>query len=94
MTIGVFGQEEEVISNPLSPTEIKNIVYTKCAKHDVRDAVLQQELVIHIGWLISNSPELFHGMLKFRIGYVTYLVFGAFVNEVDCTLKCRYQRCL
>lgn len=72
VTIGVFGQEEEVISNPLSPTEIKNIVYTKCAKHDVRDAVLQQELVIHIGWLISNSPELFHGMLKFRIGWIIH----------------------
>uniref|UniRef100_UPI00398EA37D phosphorylase b kinase regulatory subunit beta isoform X1 n=1 Tax=Pristiophorus japonicus TaxID=55135 RepID=UPI00398EA37D len=72
VTIGVFGHEEEVISNPLSPGEIKNIVYTKCAPHDEREAVLQQELVIHIGWLISNSPELFHGMLKFRIGWIIH----------------------
>ncbi|XP_067854028.1 phosphorylase b kinase regulatory subunit beta isoform X2 [Heptranchias perlo] len=72
VTIGVFGHEEEVIANPLSPGEIKNIIYTKCARHDEREAVLQQELVIHIGWLISNSSELFHGMLKFRIGWIIH----------------------
>ncbi|XP_072374293.1 phosphorylase b kinase regulatory subunit beta isoform X1 [Scyliorhinus torazame] len=72
VTLGVFGHEEAVISNPLSPGDIKKIVYTKCAKHDEREAVLQQELVIHIGWLISNSPELFQGMLKFRIGWIIH----------------------
>ncbi|KAF3833119.1 hypothetical protein F7725_026784 [Dissostichus mawsoni] len=35
-----------------------------------REAVLQQELVIHIGWIISNNPELFSGMLKIRIGWI------------------------
>ncbi|XP_048402628.1 phosphorylase b kinase regulatory subunit beta isoform X1 [Stegostoma tigrinum] len=72
VTIGVFGHEEAVISNPLSPTDIKKIVYSKCAQHDEREAVLQQELVIHIGWLISNSPNLFQGMLKFRIGWIIH----------------------
>ncbi|XP_048461941.1 phosphorylase b kinase regulatory subunit beta [Rhincodon typus] len=72
VTIGVFGHEEAVISNPLSPTDIKKIVYSKCSRHDEREAVLQQELVIHIGWLISNSPKLFQGMLKFRIGWIIH----------------------
>lgn len=73
MTLGAFGQEEEVISNPLSPGVIKNIIYEKCHLQDEREAVVQQELVIHIGWIISNSPELFSGMLKIRIGSVNYL---------------------
>ncbi|XP_062405738.1 phosphorylase b kinase regulatory subunit beta isoform X2 [Sardina pilchardus] len=68
VTLGLFGQEEEVISNPLSPGVIKGIIYSKCSKE--REAVLQQELVIHIGWIISNNPELFHGMLKIRIGWI------------------------
>ncbi|XP_064315529.1 phosphorylase b kinase regulatory subunit beta isoform X10 [Phalacrocorax carbo] len=68
VTLGAFGQEEEVISNPLSPGVIKNIIYEKCHLQDEREAVVQQELVIHIGWIISNSPELFSGMLKIRIG--------------------------
>nr|XP_033796705.1 phosphorylase b kinase regulatory subunit beta isoform X2 [Geotrypetes seraphini] len=72
VTIGVFGHEEEVISNPLSPGVIKDIIYNKCSPHDEREAVLQQELVIHIGWIISNSPELFSGMLKIRIGWIIH----------------------
>lgn len=67
VTLGLFGHEEEVISNPLSPGVIKGILYRKC--YGEREAVLQQELVIHIGWIISNTPELFSGMLKIRVGY-------------------------
>lgn len=67
VTLGLFGHEEEVISNPLSPGVIKGILYSKC--YGEREAVLQQELVIHIGWIISNTPELFSGMLKIRVGY-------------------------
>ncbi|XP_071752313.1 phosphorylase b kinase regulatory subunit beta isoform X2 [Centroberyx gerrardi] len=71
VTLGLFGHEEEVISNPLSPGVIKGIIYTKCAPHGgEREAVLQQELVIHIGWIISNNPELFSGMLKIRVGWI------------------------
>ncbi|KAM9817436.1 phosphorylase b kinase regulatory subunit beta isoform 2-T2 [Neosynchiropus ocellatus] len=71
VTLGVFGQEEEVISNPLSPGVIQGIIYSKCCPHGgEREAVLQQELVIHIGWIISNNPELFSGMLKIRVGWI------------------------
>ncbi|MED6264483.1 hypothetical protein CHARACLAT_015425, partial [Characodon lateralis] len=71
VTLGLFGHEEEVISNPLSPGVIQGIIYSKCAPHGgEREAVLQQELVIHIGWIISNNPELFSGMLKIRIGWI------------------------
>uniref|UniRef100_A0A8B9MNJ9 Phosphorylase b kinase regulatory subunit n=1 Tax=Accipiter nisus TaxID=211598 RepID=A0A8B9MNJ9_9AVES len=72
VTLGPFGQEEEVISNPLSPAVIKNIIYEKCQLQDEREAVVQQELVIHVGWIISNSPELFSGMLKIRIGWIIH----------------------
>ncbi|CAN9506884.1 unnamed protein product [Ophioblennius macclurei] len=71
VTLGVFGHEEEVISNPLSPGVIQGIIYSKCCPNGgEREAVLQQELVIHIGWIISNNPELFSGMLKIRVGWI------------------------
>uniref|UniRef100_A0A8C0H9V9 Phosphorylase b kinase regulatory subunit n=1 Tax=Chelonoidis abingdonii TaxID=106734 RepID=A0A8C0H9V9_CHEAB len=72
VTLGAFGHEEVVISNPLSPGVIKNIIYNKCNLQDEREAVIQQELVIHIGWIISNSPELFSGMLKIRVGWIIH----------------------
>ncbi|XP_056243942.1 phosphorylase b kinase regulatory subunit beta isoform X1 [Seriola aureovittata] len=71
VTLGLFGHEEEVISNPLSPGVIQGIIYNKCSPQGgEREAVLQQELVIHIGWIISNNPELFSGMIKIRIGWI------------------------
>uniref|UniRef100_A0A7N8XZR9 Phosphorylase b kinase regulatory subunit n=1 Tax=Mastacembelus armatus TaxID=205130 RepID=A0A7N8XZR9_9TELE len=71
VTLGLFGHEEEVISNPLSPGVIQGIIYSKCSPYGgEREAVLQQELVIHIGWIISNNPELFSGMLKIRVGWI------------------------
>uniref|UniRef100_A0A3P9L6E5 Phosphorylase b kinase regulatory subunit n=1 Tax=Oryzias latipes TaxID=8090 RepID=A0A3P9L6E5_ORYLA len=71
VTLGIFGHEEEVISNPLSPGVIQGIIYSKCCPlGGEREAVLQQELVIHIGWIISNDPQKFSGMLKIRVGWI------------------------
>ncbi|ESP02603.1 hypothetical protein LOTGIDRAFT_224755 [Lottia gigantea] len=69
ITVGVFGHEEEVLDKPVSPNEIKNILYRICQPHDLRQAVLQQELILCIGKLIATVPELFDGILKIRIGW-------------------------
>ncbi|NXP27879.1 KPBB kinase, partial [Scytalopus superciliaris] len=92
VTLGAFGQEEEVISNPLSPAVIKNIIYEKCHLQDEREAVVQQELVIHIGWIISNSPELFRGMLKIRIGWIIHAMkYELRIRAGDMPAKDLYQ---
>ncbi|NXW09498.1 KPBB kinase, partial [Fregetta grallaria] len=92
VTLGAFGQEEEVISNPLSPGVIKNIIYEKCHLQDEREAVVQQELVIHIGWIISNSPELFSGMLKIRIGWIIHAMkYELKIRAGDTPAKDLYQ---
>ncbi|XP_059167823.1 phosphorylase b kinase regulatory subunit beta-like isoform X2 [Physella acuta] len=69
MTVGVFGHEEEVLDKPISPNELKNILYSKCLPYDVCQAVLQQEIILAIGKLIATTPELFEGILKIRIGW-------------------------
>lgn len=69
ITVGVFGHEEEVIDKPISPGEVKNILYSRCSQYDMLQAVLQQELILGIGKLIAASPELFDGILKIRIGW-------------------------
>ncbi|XP_074957619.1 phosphorylase b kinase regulatory subunit beta isoform X5 [Phalacrocorax aristotelis] len=92
VTLGAFGQEEEVISNPLSPGVIKNIIYEKCHLQDEREAVVQQELVIHIGWIISNSPELFSGMLKIRVGWIIHAMkYELKIRAGDMPAKDLYQ---
>ena len=68
VTVGIFSHDEEVIDKPLSPQEIKSILYSKCYSHDIMQAVLQQELIINIGKFISTNPKMFDGILKIRIG--------------------------
>ncbi|ELT96852.1 hypothetical protein CAPTEDRAFT_4204 [Capitella teleta] len=70
VTLGAFGHEEEVIDKPISPDDIRNILYTRCYPFDVVQAVLQQELVLSIGRVITTNPELFNGILKIRIGWI------------------------
>ncbi|XP_053402296.1 phosphorylase b kinase regulatory subunit beta-like isoform X7 [Mercenaria mercenaria] len=69
LTVGVFGHEEEVLDKPVSPNEIKNILYSKCMAHDTCQAVLQQELILAIGKHIATSPDAYDGILKIRIGW-------------------------
>ncbi|XP_052222503.1 phosphorylase b kinase regulatory subunit beta-like isoform X2 [Dreissena polymorpha] len=69
LTVGVFGHEEEVLDKPVSPNEIKAILYNKCLPHDICQAVLQQELILAIGKHIATVPEQYDGILKIRIGW-------------------------
>lgn len=69
LTVGVFGHEEEVLDKPVSPNEIKNILYSKCMPYDVCQAVLQQELILAIGKHIATTPDAYDGILKIRIGW-------------------------
>ncbi|NXA99376.1 KPBB kinase, partial [Cnemophilus loriae] len=92
VTLGAFGQKEAVISNPLSPAVIKDMIYEKCQLQDEREAVVQQELVIHIGWIISSSPELFSGMLKIRIGWIIHAMkYELKIRAGDMPAKDLYQ---
>lgn len=68
LTISVFTFPEHVIDKPMTPDEIKEILYKNLYPHDPFQAVLQQELIINIGTFITSMPELFNGILKIRIG--------------------------
>ncbi|XP_042909770.1 probable phosphorylase b kinase regulatory subunit beta isoform X3 [Parasteatoda tepidariorum] len=70
ITVGVFGHEEVVIDKPLTPREVEAIIYSKCQEHDIYQAVLQQEIILYVGRLISTTSHLFQGILKIRIGWV------------------------
>ena len=70
LTISVFTYPEHVIDKPMTPDEIKEILYKNLYPHDPFQAVLQQELIINIGTFITSTPELFNGILKIRIGCV------------------------
>ncbi|OTF80695.1 phosphorylase b kinase regulatory subunit beta-like protein [Euroglyphus maynei] len=65
ITIGT-GFQEVLIDYPRTPTETHNLIYS--TSENVCDSVLQQEILIYVGHLISTSPNLFDGIFKIRIG--------------------------
>ena len=69
MTISVWGKDEEIIDKPVTPDDIRRILYERLFPYDVIQAVLQQELIINIGTIMSTNPEYFQGILKMRIGF-------------------------
>ena len=68
VTVGVFGNEEIVISKPISPSSFGHMIYKLCLPVEPREAVLQQEMILILGQLHSSQPQLFDGILKIRIG--------------------------
>ncbi|KAG5879244.1 hypothetical protein JTB14_017097 [Gonioctena quinquepunctata] len=70
LTVGVIGQKETVFDKPMTPAEIQTVVYNTIQPYDVIQAVLQQEIILYCGRLISTNPKLFKGILKIRVGWV------------------------
>ncbi|XP_065827266.1 phosphorylase b kinase regulatory subunit beta-like [Oscarella lobularis] len=70
VTLGVFGQREHVISEPLGPFMIKDILYKTVLPHSVYEAVMQQEMLIFLASIISAQPRAFEGMLRLRVGWI------------------------
>ncbi|KAL3283310.1 hypothetical protein HHI36_006458 [Cryptolaemus montrouzieri] len=70
LTVGVIGQKETVFDKPMTPGEIQSVVYETIQPYDIIQAVLQQEITLYCGRLISTNPEMFRGILKIRIGWV------------------------
>lgn len=68
--MGVIGQNETIFDKPMTPSEIHTVVYNTIQPYDVIQAVLQQEITLYCGRLISTNPELFRGILKIRVGWV------------------------
>ncbi|KAL8575938.1 hypothetical protein ACOMHN_027336 [Nucella lapillus] len=70
VTLGVFKEDEVILDKPVAPSELKEILYRQCRPYDIRQAVLQQEIILAIGQLIVFAPKLFDGILKIRIGWI------------------------
>lgn len=70
VTLGPFGNEEQIITKPLNPSTIGSMIYTLCLPVEPREAVLQQELILILGKLHNTSPQLLDGVLKVRVGSV------------------------
>lgn len=70
LTVG-YGESEILIDKPVQPGEIHDLFYTPALQdYGVVQAVLQQEVVLYCGKLISTHTHLFNGILNIKISWM------------------------
>ena len=87
ITVGTYGQKEVAIDHPRTPKEIHQLLYDVIT--EPYDAVLQQEIILYVGRLISTTPHLFEGIVKIRVGSFVEAMkyYLSFKNEKQLKLE-------
>lgn len=85
------GSSERIINNPLTPTEIHTLVYSTASTKNPCDAVLQQEIALYIGRLISTRPDYFDGILTIRVANFMSAM-RSYLNIKNNEKKAKLQR--
>ncbi|CAG0883524.1 unnamed protein product [Cyprideis torosa] len=67
---GSTPETEVVLDKPLAPGQVHSVFYQQVARYCLYQAALQQEVILYAGKLISTTPSLFQGIIKFRVGWV------------------------
>ena len=69
VTVGLPPHHEVVVSHPLSAKELRDLIY-QCHEGDISTAALTQEVLTCLAKFIRSEPDLFHGMIRIRIGLI------------------------
>eukprot|EP00092_Neocalanus_flemingeri_P040364 GFUD01043962.1.p1 GENE.GFUD01043962.1~~GFUD01043962.1.p1 ORF type:complete len:1237 (+),score=200.38 GFUD01043962.1:169-3879(+) len=81
VTVGLPPDNEIIISQPLGGSELRDLI-SKASEGDMSAATLTQEILIYLAMFIRTEPNLFHGMLRLRVG----LILQVMASEMSRTL--------
>jgi len=81
ITVGKSYTDASVISRPLPPSEIREMI-REFGGADVRDRVLTQEVLIYLGLLIRQEPKRFRELMTLRVGYLILLMTSELAIEL------------
>lgn len=75
--------QEHTITAPLPEDALKDLIH-KAYGDDTSTAMLTQELLVYLAMFIRTEPQLFHEMLRLRVG----LIIQVMAKELAKTLNC------
>lgn len=90
LAVGRAYSEKATFSKPLKNTAIVEIIHESCG-NNTAEAVLTQEIMIHLGQLIQSEPELFSNMLTLRTWYFVQLLVGQIIRERHLSIPDAYE---
>ena len=82
VTVGLPPHQELIISQPIGSSELRDLI-SSASRDDISAATLSQEILIYLGMFVRTEPNLFHGMLRLRIG----LILQVMTSEISRTLN-------
>lgn len=83
VTVGVPNNEHIIsFGGSLKSKDLINTIYSACMG-DESLSMLTQEILVYLSMFIQTEPELFHGMLRLRMG----LIIQVMMSEVGRCLK-------
>uniref|UniRef100_A0A0A1X8Y1 Phosphorylase b kinase regulatory subunit n=1 Tax=Zeugodacus cucurbitae TaxID=28588 RepID=A0A0A1X8Y1_ZEUCU len=83
VTVGMPPNNEYTITAPLPEIELRQLIHDTYGD-DESTAMLTQELMVYLAMFIRTEPQLFHEMLRLRVG----LIIQVMAKELSRTLNC------
>ncbi|XP_055710189.1 probable phosphorylase b kinase regulatory subunit alpha isoform X2 [Phlebotomus papatasi] len=83
VTVGMPPNNEHTITAPLPEAELRQLIH-EAYGDDESTAMLTQELLVYLAMFIRTEPQLFHEMLRLRVG----LIIQVMAKELSRTLNC------
>ncbi|XP_050079492.1 probable phosphorylase b kinase regulatory subunit alpha isoform X2 [Anopheles maculipalpis] len=83
VTVGMPPNSEHTITAPLPEIELRSVIH-EAYGDDESTAMLSQELLVYLAMFIRTEPQLFHEMLRLRVG----LIIQVMAKELSRTLNC------
>ncbi|XP_071453051.1 probable phosphorylase b kinase regulatory subunit alpha isoform X3 [Hetaerina americana] len=83
VTVGMPPMHEHAITAPLPEADLRALIHGAYGD-DESTAMLTQELLVYLAMFIRTEPQLFHEMLRLRIG----LIIQVMATELSRSLKC------
>ncbi|XP_015041802.1 probable phosphorylase b kinase regulatory subunit alpha isoform X6 [Drosophila pseudoobscura] len=83
VTVGMPPNNEHTITAPLPEGELRQLIHDAYGD-DESTSMLTQELMVYLAMFIRTEPQLFHEMLRLRVG----LIIQVMAKELSRTLNC------
>ncbi|MBT8344079.1 MAG: glycoside hydrolase family 15 protein, partial [Sulfurovum sp.] len=93
LAVGRAYSAEATFSQPQESIDIVKTIKNFCG-NNTAESVLTQEIILHLGYLIRNEPELFENMLTIRIWYFIQLLVGQISREENLHMADAYEKLL
>lgn len=90
LAVGRAYSGKATISKPHESIDIVKTINEFCG-NNTAESVLTQEIILHLGHIIRNEPELFENMLTIRTWYLIQLLVGQISREKSLPMADAYE---